>query len=117
MSMEEDKPPLNVSHDSSVQSILSDLSGTPTCSPKGSRAQEVARTNSVDAKLKRKWKRRVEKERAYERAKAEKSKEQSSDPDNSSSFIEVRSAVVCWRENYARDCQSHQSCSLHSCLS
>jgi hypothetical protein len=111
MSMEKQNPILAVPHDPSIQFVLSDLSATPTGSPNTSRTQAEERTKSIDARLKRKWKRQVEKERAYERTKAEKAKEESSDPNNSSSFIEVRSAVVYWRENikHARDCQSHNS--------
>lgn len=99
MSMEEDKPPLNVSHDQSIQFVVSDLSGTPNASPNTSMTRAMERTKSIDAKLKRKWKSRVEKEKAYERAnteKAENAKEQPGDADMSTSFIEVRNAIVYW---------------------
>mmetsp|Transcript_29785 Transcript_29785/g.53889 ORF Transcript_29785/g.53889 Transcript_29785/m.53889 type:complete len:952 (+) Transcript_29785:214-3069(+) len=89
MSMEKQNPILAVPHDPSIQFVLSDLSATPTGSPNTSRTQAEERTKSIDARLKRKWKRQVEKERAYERTKAEKAKEESSDPNNSSSFIEL----------------------------
>lgn len=89
--METPPPTLDVSHDSSVkQQTMSDI----TISPPSRKQQNVRspRNMSIDAKLKQKWKKQIEKERAYEREKTERGKQQQQEMNdsNSSSLIEVR---------------------------
>lgn len=81
---------ISLSQDSSeIAQNLSDLTTTP---PKKKRDQD-ARRKSVEAKMRRKWQRNIQKEKAYERSKAEQAKQQEQQEEgndsNCSSLVEV----------------------------
>jgi hypothetical protein len=87
--MEETNVPiLDVSHDSSIEFRLSDITPSPDASPK---TERTARMKSIDAKLKRRWQQKIQRERAYEKEKVAKA-EQLNDS-SSSSFIDVSFGV------------------------
>lgn len=87
--MEEAPNGVSVSHDAShADEILSDLTATP---PPKSKDLQSRRKHIIDAKLKRKWRMQIEKEKAHEKQQAKQ--QDSKATNNTASEVRMKLTV------------------------